>query len=355
MKHYRFAHLFVHLSRRLGVLIVLGGLAYAAYRGYVRFNEASTARYRKSSELDMLLTRVEIEGRSVTRILQSGLSAIAKGTPLEFPSVPKGANTTAQMERILDALQQVERKADAAKAKTVEAFEQAIEELRKQLLRHAEAIAGPKIASTGKPVTRNPQSDAAAEDKDNLFTNLSNEARRRRIEEMGKVWSYLDQLQKVSEQDENKARLNVANYNLLELLALIPAPLEIKPQSESVSSGPTIKMREDTKAEQVAEALLQATRIVRQSVLEPWKLNDALDRALTKASAEKQLCEIAEERSKALYLSGCEEGIIIAVLGVVFSFLVLVMADFLQTQLDIAQNTRLAAETLDKATIETAI
>lgn len=342
MSRYRFAHLFVRLSRALGVVLLICGLAFAAYRFVIQNSQADAARYRKNAEVDLLLSKVESEAERAVRILGNTISEMgdtSDGSP--FSPLPKGLETVAQYTKLSDMLAAYKVKTNAIKAATVLAFERGVEGIRLKLIKHAEAIAGQKVtiqSRTGSEQQKSSGSNVIASETEHLFTYLTNEARRTRANALADVWNYLEGLEKASEQPENKEVIKNTNARLVWLMSLIPSPVEIT-QRRAVREEATVNVRENVKAEQIADVLKQAIRVVHENVLESWKLDDAIDQATTKSLTEKDRCEIATHTARMFRIQGWEETFLYAIATLIASFLVLVMADFLQTQLDIANNT----------------
>ena len=86
--------------------------------------------------------------------------------------------------------------------------------------------------------------------------------------------------------------------------------------------------------------------MVRECVLDSWKLDASYEVAYLKMNTEREKCEHASATASLLGSTGFIQVGGAVAFSVIVAFLVLVISDFLQTQLDIARNTGSMAGTL---------
>jgi len=97
-------------------------------------------------------------------------------------------------------------------------------------------------------------------------------------------------------------------------------------------------------AEKVADQLEQLRNSVRQAVLSSWALDGAFDRVSELSLSEQNKCRLATLRTKGIWLNAFGRIAIGAVATAFVAFLILVMADLIQTLLDTATNTGMMAQ-----------
>lgn len=353
---YRFARIFIRLSRLLGIAALAIGILTAGFHLYVNLTSAAGAAYQPSANLDQLLGDLEREVERTKGILQER-RILGANLPDQsaFPPLSKGNKSVADFEQNETHLTSYQAGRDQLKSETIAEFERLIEKFQNELRSHAQNVAGPKSKIEPADEHQKPASQTVYEkqqisEEEHLFVDLSNSEHEKRHTDLEDVRAYLvKRLEPQIEKTRNKTMLQDALFHLAALKRLIPViPGTVKSIPVAInelpsSSEPKLVTRDELRAEKVARDLEKAKIYVRSAVLESWKLDEILDAAWREASNEKEQCRSAALKVRTTIVTGAGQAAAALLGGVVVAFLILVISDFLQTQLDIATNTSVMA------------
>jgi hypothetical protein len=157
-------------------------------------------------------------------------------------------------------------------------------------------------------------------------------------------------LESAAEDPKNRKTLIDAVSQLDALSGLLPEKIEAPAASEQPvqplqadRTFATPAPRPELNAEKVADQLARLRISVRQAVLTEWTLDAAYAQTTDLAASESARCRVATLTVKGIWLAAFGQLGMALLVAIFAAFLVLVLADFMQTLLDTATNTGLMA------------
>jgi hypothetical protein len=336
MNDYRFAQLFVKISRILGVVVLVCGIGLTGLSFLAIQSEYDAAEYKPDESLSRLLKDLSHTKNRTLRILREkrligSRVYFSNSIPFEAPS---NLNEVESLEISLSAW-----RSDTDKLKTslLEEFEESVETIREKLLKFVDSLEDEPSGSEREKQRVKPAP------KESLIRHIFDEESRatfpERISSMEKVKGFLQRLHEESNQEESKETLARAIIEIEALIKLVPTEI-----NSSVSISPEVTREKETlRAELVAEALEEAIATMRIVVYERWAIQTSLSQTSERANLEKRKMENAKKLRREILLHGVGRLLGLILASLLASFLILVISDFLQTQLDIAGNSSILA------------
>ena len=331
MKNYRFAQLFVKISRIIGIVVLISGIGFTVLNFFSISAEYTSAKYERDDELTRLLVELEDNKQQTLTILRNKRLIGSRNFYLsEAPEV--APLTSDQFEDLAVSLSAYRSETLELKQSLLESFEDSVGVIRDKLLKFAESLE--EEAPRKNVPARRESSISRHTMESHIFDENSRTTFSEKIYSIQEVADFLARLRDESSQEESKRTLTQAKDEVEQLLSLFP---NVSVSQTQVSEEPEEK--ETLRAEMVAYALEEAIITVRNSVTDRWAVETALAEASQKSIEEKQEMEESVELRRGILLLGVGK-IFSQFLGTVLaSFLILVISDFLQTQLDIAANS----------------
>jgi hypothetical protein len=350
MKKYFFGYLFVRIAKLLAITIVVIGIAYAIFRVAQGRVAAESARYQPSTSLSQQLQNLSAK-LSDTRGLVEKFTKEKTVPRVNSHPFPGNIESNEHFERLAEALQSMDFDRQGLKHSIVERFEFSVGEIQDRLRAHAASLSPPVtasptiVASTPQP-TLMPQAAPTEYKAENLFSYLSAEDIEMRISKLDTTKQFLKVLETTAENPENRSRLAQCINQLDALRDLLPSKTEVPSEAEAtpITQAPVSEQRKILNAEKVADQLQQLRTGVQRAILSSWALDDAFDRASALSVSEQNKCRSATLVVKGIWLSVFGQIATGVVTTGFVAFLILVMADLIQTLLDTATNTRVIAE-----------
>lgn len=352
MKSYRFAQIFVRLSRWIGVLAFILGIVYAGVGLLQTLGEVKLATYTKSGALELKLERLHYENERVFRILRSARIPSVDEAPqvrilTECPDNLKG------FQELLTNLESSREEFRDLKSGIISEFESSLLSIEEKLLAHAKSLQG----SAGGRETR--QEDASARPyggpklPEHIYIPSLEDTFESFHSNIDAYKEFLENLRDESSQASSKEWLRSAIDEMNRLSKLLPVknptfespPIESsEPESEDGSSEPQFQ---DLRALEMVGIIREIRSDFRSMILERWLVEGVWAEAYGSVTEENESCKIAIIKTGEIWRDGISEVVIRIILSVVLAFLILVIADFLQTQLDIAKNSLRVADSVD--------
>lgn len=283
---------------------------------------------------------------------QNGESPSAPAT-VEFPGVLRNND---DFVRLNGKLEQVDQQRRELKEALVTRFEALVKTTEAKLRAHAAALAPAPPASvpSSAPVAASPPrpTPPPADQVETLYSGqLSNYDIQQKTNVLDRGKDFLKVLETSAENPDNRKTLTDSMSQLDALLRLLPAKIEapalveqpVVPERRFDAPAP----RRELNAEKVADQLARLRGSVRQTTLTTWTLDAAYAQASDLANGEQARCRLATLTVKGIWVAAFGQ-LGVALLATIFgAFLILVLADFMQTLLDTATNTGVMASATD--------
>ena len=364
MKKYFFGYLFVRIAKLLAVLTVLAGVGYALFKLEQASLSAQAASYQTSLPLRQSLSRLTETLRDARQLV----AAFAEGNGGTAPAIQpvdfsgQSLRDNDDLARLAGGLDQADRQRQQLKETLVKRFEALLESIQAKLRAHAAEIApaAPPTAgaSTGvsAPAAATPRpTPVPTEEAETLYTGqMSNYDIQQRTTTLDRGKELLKVLESSAENPENRKTLTDSVAQLDALTHLLPAKAEAPAPSEPAlpsnlsgrnSTAPAPPRRE-LNAEKVADQLARLRATVRQTMLTSWTVDGAYSQSAALAAEERGRCRLATLTVKGIWLAAFGQLGAALLVAVFAAFLVLVLADFMQTLLDTATNTGVVADSV---------
>jgi hypothetical protein len=355
MKKYFFGYLFVRIAKLLAVLMLLAGVGYGLFRLEQASLAAESASYQPSEALRQSLAGLDADAKASAQLVTAFcVDSGNQMAPLQTVQFPDRIRSNDDFARLGEALSQSDQQRQQLKETLVMRFDSLLEVIQTKLRAHAAEVApaAPTPSSPGEAAQPAPQRAAAASAQDQTLyaRQMSNYDIQQRASALDKGKEFLTVLKSAAEDPKNRQDLMDSISQLEALSHLLPSKVEMPvedgpPQNSPSPSAPA--PRRELNAEKIANQLAQLRGSVRQVMLTSWTLDEAYSQASALAAEEQARCRLASLTVKGIWLGAFGQLGASVVEAIFAAFLVLVMADFMQTLLDTATNTGITASVVD--------
>jgi hypothetical protein len=350
MIKYRFAQIFIKVSRFVGILFFAFGIIYSVWYLVGVFRQVDLASYSSGEKLISRISRLENEKARALRVLRSkGFSTSNMNLTGELPDAPPSSEDDFVV--LVDALNGFRDETLSIKSDIVDEFERSIDIIRQKLLDHAKSVgsSGPDQAAKHVPAQR--EESVRIPKDEHLFDSSRALSFPILLDETDQVRNFLSEILQESSQEDSKKTLSDAIADLNKLTSLIPIAITPKSEIESDSSRSTVlddsPVNQSVRAELVANLLEQSKATVRESILADWLLDREFEEVYQLALSEKSLFTSASQEKRIVLAAGIRVTFLNLLVAICIPFLTLVFGDFLQTQLDIARHGARIADAVD--------
>lgn len=355
MKKYLFGYLFVRIAKLLAVLTLLAGVGYALFRLEQASLAAQSASYQPSQSLRESLARLAdtlTEARGLVSTFCEANGGVAPTLPpVDFSGVCRDNDDFA---RLANELGQADQSRHQLKETLVTRFETLVTGIEGKLRAHAAEmapVAPPPVAAAGAIPAPTPRpTPVPPSEVETLYGNgMDGYEVQQKTSVLNRGKELLKVLETAAENPDNRRSLTDSVAQLDALSHLLPTPVErlVMPdqpiQPERVAATPAAPRRE-LNAEKVADQLARLRGSVRQTLLSAWTLDTAYMQASALAAEEGGRCRLATLTVKGIWVAAFGQLGLALLVAIFVAFLVLVLADFMQTLLDTATNTGVMAQ-----------
>ena len=354
MKKYLFGYLFVRVAKLLAVLTFLAGVGYALFRLEQASLAAQSASYQPSPALKQSLGTLKDRLAESTTLVNAFCAANGGTAPmLAAVDYPATLNDNEDFRRLGGELARTNQQRRQLKESLVTRFEALITATETKLRAHAAAVA-PVEPTTAQPsgIVVAPAPRPTPEPTEQVETLYSGQldngdiVGRTALLDRGK--DFLKVLQTAAENPANRQTLTDSMAQLDAFVRLLPAKTEAPGVDESPAAperpSAVPAPRREFNAEKVANQLARLRNSVRQTMLTTWTLDAAYARAADLAGAETARCRVDTLTVKGIWVAAFGQLGLALLVAIFVAFLVLVLADFMQTLLDTATNTGITAD-----------
>ena len=353
MKKYFFGYLFVRIAKLLAVLTVLAGVGFALFKLEQASIAAQSASYQPSLALKDSLTRLADSLASsrqlVSAFCEQNGGALAVSKNIDF-SGPLRDND--ELARLSTGLGQADDERRQLKEAVVTRFEVLVSDIQNKLRAHAAEVT-PPVAAAGVAAAPAPRpvlqpASVPADQPETLYTGqISNYEIQQRTAVLDKGKDLLKVLESAAEDAGNRRTLVDSESQLDALSHLFPtkieAPMTVEQPAQFNRPYAVAAPRRELNAEKVADQLARLQGTVRQTMLTAWTVDADYAQAVDLAAGESARCRVATLNVKGIWLAAFGQLGLALLVAVFAAFLVLVLADFMQTLLDTATNTGITA------------
>jgi len=357
-KPYFFGYLFVKAAKGLAFFVMLIGIGFCLLQYFQAKAAISAVAYQPSTLLQRALGELKKDFSATERFVSSFNTDNQLTVPrIQVPGFPALIASNADFVRVGETLSRVDQERQQLKQSIVSRFEASVKTIEEKLRAYAAGLESlPPPTDTPVPSrvsTATPLPSPTPQQESFFSAKLGVDEINKRSAILNRRKEFLKVLGTKAESADNRARLNEAVDQLELLSRLLPEKSETSVTSQ-VEPAPTPSNeprpeqgRKVLLSERVAAQLEQVRGEVNQILLTSWTLDDTFDHAADLNSVERDKCRIATLAQKRIWLSAASR-MIIALLAAVFgSFLILVSADLVRTQLDAANNTYVVADAIN--------
>ena len=355
MKKYFFGYLFVRIAKLLAVLTVLAGVGYALFRLEQASIAAQSASYQPSLPLAQSLARLTdtlADSRQLVNVFceQNG-GAAPTIQPVNFSG---SVHDNESFTRLSNELRQADQARHQLKEALVTRFESLVAGIESKLRAHAAEIAPvtpPPVGTAGAAPVSSPRPTPVPQNEtETLYTGqMTSYDIQQKTSVLDRGKELLKVLESAAEDPGNRKSLTDSVSQLDALSHLLPAKIEAPAVADQPAqidrSSPMPAPRRELNAEKVAEQLARLRGSVRQTMLTAWTVDNVYAQADTLAAEEGGRCRLATLAVKGIWLAAFGQLGLALLVAIFVAFLVLVLADFMQTLLDTATNTGIMADT----------
>ncbi len=351
MRKYFFGYLFVRIAKAVAIFVLVIGVCYALFKVVQGRNAAESVRYQPSVALQQHLDKLTTRLTESRRLVSSSLPEIASDKLPAVPKFPANVSSGSEFEKLTGQLKIIDQQRQTLKEAIIDPFESLVLNIEEKLRAHAAAVAPQSVLPKADSATPKPTSSAtvALAEQATLFSaELPASEIAGRMAAIDQGVEGLKVLESTAENDENRKTLSAAVESLGALKRLLPVPradVVAEPAAASTERAEVVpSTREPVNAEKVASALAEIRAVVRRAVLSSWALDLEYEETMDLASRESNQCRVSNIAEKGVWLTTFGQVASAVVAAAFVAFLVLVMADLMQTLLDTATNTGLLAQ-----------
>jgi hypothetical protein len=359
---YTFGYLFVKIAKLLSLLTVVVTAWLVGVKTTGMISAIGGIRYQEDTSLGISISRlieeVHFTTGEVGRIAQVGdLPGISS---VRTPSKLSDFGPVDDMVRNSEARRvELKRRAIMSFEKGVVALQNKIEVTVREIERVRQSMESAPVKPAGDETgpsspSAKPQSALDASARSIFGQGNPGELINAR-EALNRAAKFFEELLTKAEKDENKRLIKGVQEEVAKLQNWLP------PESEAPNIEEFNQPSKNSQADQTQSpidplenairthrALSDALAIIRNSVTGKWTLDEAILETANRMEAERDQCGAAESRIQALRSAWMIDAIMMTIAGLAAAFVILVLADFIQSFFDTATNAGLILDRLEE-------